>query len=61
MCSTCKNGLRYWDDKDHADVLRREEQLLVLSARMSRLAAMRTRRSRSVKRTRSSARHEARV
>lgn len=59
MCSTCKAGLRYWDDKDHADILRREEHLQVLSARMHFKASARTRKSRAV--TRTSARHEARV
>lgn len=43
MCSTCRNGLRYWDDRDFADVLKREEHLQVLSNRIHRLAATRKR------------------
>lgn len=46
ICSTCKAGLRYWDNKDHADVLKREEHLQVLAARMHYKASARTRKTR---------------
>ena len=62
MCTTCRNGLRYWDDKDHADILKREEQLEVLSARMHVIAATRARKRRvQYARRGAGARHEARV
>lgn len=61
MCSVCKAGLRYWDDKPHADILRREEHLEVLSARMHRIAGQRTRKATQRLRARTTARHEARV
>ena len=62
ICSTCKGGLRYWDTKDHADILIREEHLKVLAARMHYKAGAVTRKriARSV-RARVSARHEVRV
>lgn len=48
MCSTCRNGLRYWDNKDHADIVKREEHLEVLSARIHRLAANRPRKGKQM-------------
>lgn len=63
MCSVCKAGLRYWDDKPHSDILKREEHLEVLANRMHRLASTGRRKARPAVRARARARvgHEARV
>lgn len=61
ICSTCKSGLRYWDDKDHSHILKREEHLEVLSARMHRIASTRKPRTKATRTTRAAARHEARA
>jgi hypothetical protein len=62
ICSTCKAGLRYWDDRDHADILAREEHLQVLALRMAFKASDRKRKSRvKSASTVKAARSEARV
>lgn len=61
ICTTCKQGLRYWDDRDHADILAREEQLHVLSLRMAHKASDRKRKSRVKSASVGRARAEARA
>lgn len=38
MCRTCRNGLRYWDDKPYASVLARIQQVGRIRSRLGMIA-----------------------
>lgn len=45
MCRTCRNGLRYWDDKPYSSVLARIQQVGRIRARLGHIAKPKTRRA----------------
>lgn len=45
ICTTCQHGLRYWDGRDHADVIERQRKLGMWQARMSTISGKRRRSS----------------
>ncbi len=38
MCRTCRNGLRYWDDKPYSSVLARIQQVGRIRSRLGMIA-----------------------
>lgn len=60
-CSTCKAGLRYWDNRSNSDVIEYQRKLRIRQARMSTIAVPKPRRiaarSRTARSTESHARH----
>lgn len=40
-CDTCKQGLRYWDNKSHAEVVERQQKLEKYQSRLARVGGKR--------------------
>jgi hypothetical protein len=43
ICDCCSQGLRYWDERDHSDVIERQRKLKMYQSRMGTIVATRTR------------------
>lgn len=41
ICKTCKQGLRYWDKRDHTEVLERRRKLTMYQSRMATVGGKR--------------------
>ncbi len=41
VCTCCQAGLRYWDDRDYTDILKRQDKLSMWGSRMKRIAGQR--------------------
>lgn len=61
LCAHCRAGLRYWDERSHADVIQRREQLTMLHSRLAHLASKRKPARSSVSVRRRASAHEARA
>lgn len=37
ICKTCQQGLRYWDQRSHSDVIERQRKLTMYHSRLGRI------------------------